>query len=386
LSFYILVSILITLFGALNYFVGLRGWQLLGSKLPFLPITVYWTVFTVIVVSCLVGTVANRYLPSFLRSSFYLIGSYWFAALTYFTLIIVGIDIIRLLDRWLSFIPKLVRNSSDFTLIIGSFAFILVAVLLVYGTFNARNIKIVSYNITIPKQAGSLEKLRIAMMSDIHLNNINDERQKKIIDTVNLLNPDIVLITGDIIDDIAVFDKREMASDFQKIKSKYGVYASLGNHDYLTGDLTYQITDRLSEAGINVLRDSSVKVEENFYIIGREDKSYEMVSGKKRMEVAKLMEEINRELPVIMLDHQPINLEEAENAGVDLQLSGHTHRGQFFPFNLVTGKVFKVDHGYVKTGSLQIIVSSGAGAWGPPIRIGSTSEVVDIIVDFRKEY
>jgi uncharacterized protein len=85
-----------------------------------------------------------------------------------------------------------------------------------------------------------------------------------------------------------------------------------------------------------------------------------------------------------MLDHQPIDLEEEQNAGVDLQLSGHTHKGQFFPFNLITHKIFKIDYGYLKTGNFQLIVSSGAGTWGPPIRIGSSSEVVDIMVVFNK--
>ncbi|MFZ5969916.1 MAG: metallophosphoesterase [Bacillota bacterium] len=385
LRFYIVVSIMIALFGALNYFIGLRGWQFLGSKLSFLHITVYGTVFAAVVISSLVGMVANNHLPHFLRSSLYTLGSYWFAALTYFALIIVSIDIIRLLDRWIRFIPTVVGDKPNFALNMGILACVFVVVLLVYGTFNARNIKVTPYHITIPKQAGSLEQLRIAMISDLHLNSIDDQRQKRIIDTVNQLNPDLVLIAGDIIDDMTVFDKREMKKDFQNIKSKYGVYASLGNHDYLTGDLTYLITDQLKEAGIDVLRDSSVKVGESFYIIGREDKSYEMASGKKRMELSEIMNGIDRELPVIMLDHQPIDLEEAENAGVDLQLSGHTHKGQFFPFNLVTSRVFKIDHGHLETGSFQIIVSSGVGAWGPPVRIGTTPEVVDITVDFLEK-
>jgi predicted MPP superfamily phosphohydrolase len=380
---YIFVSLIIAFYLALSYLIGLRGWETLG-RLPFLQITVYRAVFAVIVVSGFVGIVVNRLLPYSLQGGFYLFGSYWFAALIYFTLFIVGIDILRLLDRLLGFIPKALGTKADFPLIIGVSVCVLVAVLLAYGTLQARNIKVVPYEITIPKQAGSLEQLHVVMIFDIHLSSIDDKREKRIIDVVSRLNPDIVLIPGDIVDNMMAFDQREMARDFQKIKSRYGVYASLGNHDYLNGDLAY-LTDCLREAGITVLRDSRVKVGESLYIVGREDESWESATGKRRLELAEIMRGINRELPVILLDHRPIDLEEARDAGVDLQLSGHTHKGQFFPVNLFTRRIFETDYGYLKTGTLQLIVSSGAGTWGPPIRIGSSCEVVDITLRFANQ-
>jgi len=261
---------------------------------------------------------------------------------------------------------------------------IFTAVLLVYGTWNARNLKVTSYEINIPKQAGSLSRLHIALISDTHLGAIIDQRQKKIIDTVNSLNPDLVLFPGDIIDDIIFFEKYGIYNDLQKIKSKYGIYASLGNHDFLSKDLRLNI-DGLNKAGIKLLRDSSIKVADSFYIIGREDKSSAMSNGKKRAELGKLMQGMDLKLPVILLDHRPIDLEEAKSAGVDLQLSGHTHKGQFFPINLITHKIFTVDYGYLQTESLQVIVTSGAAIWGPPLRIGSSCEVVDLIVNFKGE-
>lgn len=384
LSFYIIVSIIIILFGAINYFIGLRGWEFIGSKLPFLHVVVYAIVFAAIVVFSFIGFVGNRFLPNFLRSSFYTLGSYWLAALTYFTIILVVIDIIRLFNRWIKFTPKLIENRHNFPLIMGVFVCVFVIALLTYGTLNARNIKVTSYNVTTPKQAGSLDKLRIALISDLHINNINDKRHEKIVDTINQLNPDIVLIAGDIIDDIEAFEKGKIKKDLRKIKSKYGVYASLGNHDYLTGDRTDIVTNCLAEAGINVLRDNSIKIQDSFYIIGREDRSYNRSKVNKRKELSKLMEGLDPELLIIVLDHQPIDLEEAEKAGVDLQLSGHTHKGQFFPFNLITKRIFMSDYGYFETGGLQVIVTSGAGSWGPPVRIGSTPEVVNITVSFSK--
>jgi uncharacterized protein len=376
MHFYLLLCIFIALYGALNYYIGLRGWQLLGNRLYFLHVTVYWIIFVVIVLSSFIAVIGKKFLPAFLREIFSLIGSYWIAAMVYFTLFIVIIDLVRLLDRRIGLL-RVFKNNSAYTLALGLLIITFVTVLLAYGTWNARNIKVTSYRIHIPKPAGALKQLHIVMVSDLHLNDIGVKRRQKIIDTVNRLNPELVLIPGDIVPP----ETDKIAGDFRKIKSKYGVYASLGNHDYY-GDLAYLI-NQLHQAGINVLRDSSVKVAESFYLIGRDDKTYVGINRKKRQELSSLMVGINRQLPIIMLDHQPINLEEAKNAGVDLQLSGHTHKGQFFPFNLIANKVFKIDYGYLQTGNLQVIVSSGSGTWGPPIRIGSFSEVVDIRVIFQ---
>lgn len=375
------ISLLLAVFGGLNFYVGLRGWQYVGSKAPFLDSKVYWAAFTLMVLFGTIGIIAGKVFPDFLRKASYLTGSYWLVAMTYFFLAAVLADLLRVLDRWLGFWPEGIKSNSTISWSLGLAVIFLVITLMAYGTWNAGNLRVTSYDIAIPKQAGSLQQLHIALISDTHLARLDDQRQKKIIETVNSLDPDIVLIPGDIADDIDLFEKLGMAADFQKIKSKYGVYASFGNHDYSSDDIA-SIIDRLDKAGIKLLRDSGVKVADSFYIIGREDRSYEMYSGKKRMELSRLMQGLDSELPVILLDHQPSALKEAEEAGVDLQLSGHTHQGQLFPINLITNQVFTVDYGHLQTGNLQVIVTSGAGTWGPPVRIGTSSEVADITVSF----
>lgn len=377
MHFYLLIYIFMALYGALNYYIGLRGWQLLGNRLSLLHATLYWSIFVVIVLSSFIAVIGKKFLPDFLREIFSLIGSYWIAAMVYFTLFIVMIDLLRLVDRRLGLL-RVFKNNSNYTLTLGLLIIAFVIGLLVYGTWNAKNIKVTSYQVHISKSAGVLKQLHIVMISDLHLNDIGVKRRRKIIETVNRLHPELVLIPGDIVPP----ETDKIAGDFLKIKSKYGVYACLGNHDYYGGNLT-NLVNQLQQAGMKVLRDSSVKVGDSFYIIGRDDKTYEGMSKKKRQALSNIMMGINRQLPVIMMDHQPIDIEEARNAGVDLQLSGHTHKGQFFPFNLITRKVFKIDYGYLKTGSLQVIVSSGAGTWGPQIRIGSSSEVVDIRIIFQ---
>lgn len=381
--YFLIFSLFLTLYGGLNFYIGLRGWQLFVQRISFLDIKIFWAVFAVIALSSIVGIPARKILPGFLRSGLHLVGSYWLAAMTYFLIFIVLIDFMLLLDRWTGVLPEAAKGNPAFSFALGLCALLAVASLLVYGTQNGKILKVTSYEINIPKEAGSLSRLRIALVSDLHLGPINDHRQQKIIDSINGLNPDIVLVPGDIIDDIVLFDKTGILGDLTKIKSTYGVYASLGNHDYLGEDPALNL-DRLSKAGIGVLRDSSVKIADSFYLIGREDKYARIRGGKKRAPLTELMHGMNLELPVILLDHQPVDLQEAENAGVDLQLSGHTHKGQFFPINLITRRIFPVDYGYLAMEGLQVIVTSGAGTWGPPIRIGSSCEIVDIRVSFQR--
>lgn len=154
------------------------------------------------------------------------------------------------------------------------------------------------------------------------------------------------------------------------------VFTVLGNHEYYTGNLNESLKI-FKEANITILRDEVVEIA-GIYLVGREDAS------RKRKNLASLLEGVHKEKPIILLDHQPVALEEAKIAGVDLQLSGHTHRGQFFPNQLITKRLYEVDYGYLAKEQLQVIVSSGYGTWGPPVRIGTQSEIVDIQVKFKK--
>lgn len=130
------------------------------------------------------------------------------------------------------------------------------------------------------------------------------------------------------------------------------------------------------------MRDECRKIAGSFYLVGRDYQYGEGFAGPGRRELSRLMTGVDRSLPVIMLDHQPSNLGEGQEQGVDLQISGHTHRGQLFPFNLLTRRLFETDWGCLQKGGFQLIVSCGYGTWGPPIRVGSVPEIVDINIRF----
>jgi len=108
------------------------------------------------------------------------------------------------------------------------------------------------------------------------------------------------------------------------------------------------------------------------------------MTGKTRLELSRLVDSIDHSLPIILLDHQPVNLEEGKLNGIDLQLSGHTHNGQFFPNTLISRCVFENSWGYSRKGECQVVVSAGFGTWGPPIRIGSNSEIIDLTISFTR--
>ena len=230
------------------------------------------------------------------------------------------------------------------------------------------------------KKSADACPLRIALISDLHLGYVIGEHHlEKVINAVNSTKPDLVCIAGDIFDgDAAVPAAPEaLKALFLKMDSVYGVYACLGNHD--AGPSYGRMLEFLSEAGVHVLRDEAVVIDGRFVLAGRRD-SYPIGGQRDKRENLTLPAKAG-ELPVIVMDHQPGNIRDYGEE-TDLILCGHTHKGQMFPFNLITDAVFDVDYGYYRASvdSPQVIVTSGAGTWGPPQRVATDNEVAEILV------
>jgi predicted MPP superfamily phosphohydrolase len=368
-----------------NIYVGKKGWLLINGAIPKINSYLYWVLFIFISLSFVIARLAKDKVPYFLERFLNILGGYWMAAFLYFIILLGLIDIIKLILGIKKFslistgtLQKIYLMSNIGTLII-------VAILLGYGTYNASNLKITKYSMKIDKNAGNLKKLNVVMLSDLHLGDIvNKGRLSKMITGINELNPDIVILAGDIIDDyIEPFIEQDMGIEFKKIHSKYGVYAVFGNHEYYGGAIDKIAYEYKNSANFNLLRDETVKIDNSFYIVGREDISYETISKTKRKNVGELLSDTETGLPVIIIDHQPVNLGEGEKAGVDLQLSGHTHHGQFSPASIVTNMLFENDFGQLQKGTFNVVVSSGVGTWGPPIRIGTASEIVQVEIEFK---
>lgn len=251
--------------------------------------------------------------------------------------------------------------------------------LIIVGSYNAWHTTIRYYDITIHKTS-SIKHMKILMVSDIHLSNvIGNSRIKNLVSLSNKIKPDLILLPGDVVDgSMKPFIDENMGKTLSKLKAPMGVYASLGNHEYF-GNGVSLFENEMKKIGIPVLTDDTLLVKNAFYLVGRKD-----FTDKNRMPIEQLVKPLDKMKPIIVMDHQPREYDQMNKAGVDLDLSGHTHGGQLFPANFITQALYENDWGYLKKGKLQTIVSSGYGLWGPPFRIGTQSEVVVINVTFSK--
>ena len=329
------------------------------------------------------GRLLEKITISLVSDVFIWIGSFWLAMMLYLFLAVVILDFLRMINLFFPFFPQFITNNYEKAkqiagiVVVGS-VFITTAI----GHLNALNFHIVKLNLSIHKKVGSLKILNVVVTSDIHLGAIiGNSHLEKIVEVINGLNPDIVLLPGDIMDeDLAPVIKQNLGEKLKNIKSKYGVYAITGNHEYIGG--VEKACKYLIEHNINLLRDNAVKIGNSFCIIGREDRSMGTFTGKKRKSLEELMSDVDKELPIFLMDHQPFELYEAENNGVDLQLSGHTHHGQLWPLNFITNMVYEISRGYKQERGSHFYVSCGVGTWGPPVRLGNRPEIVNIRINF----
>jgi len=373
---------MLTIYSAANYYVSRRGWQALSMNSSQVSGRCYKLVISVLAFSYPLARLGETLLPSPFIDNLTLVGAVWLGMLYYLFIFTLLIEILRAINkRWNFLSPKLISHPT----IIVTTIFCLTLSLISYGTWNARHPLTQNYEITIPKTAGSLETLQVVMVSDIHLGNIiTNQRLTKLINRIDQLEPDIVLLAGDIIDSkVDALINQNMIENFTRLRPKFGTYAILGNHEYFDQKPDVAIK-YLEQGNIHVLRDSSALIAGSFYLVGRDDLSKERYTGTSRQDLATVMAGINHTLPIILLDHQPHSLQDGVEQGVDLQLSGHTHLGQLFPNSLFTKNMYEVDWGYLRKESMQIIVSCGIGTWGPPIRIGNHPEIVNITIHFGK--
>lgn len=365
-----------------NFYIAFRGWQALEAVPAFRP----WFILFMLIVT--VAYPAGRMLEKLwyhpVPITLHWVGAFWFAGMLYITLMLLFTDMARITNYFLPFFDKF--GAPDIpTLKLRAFSVVsLIAILIIAGGhFNAWYPKISRIDISLPKEAGNLEYLRVVAASDIHLGTIIGPRKtEKLVNTINSLKPDIILFPGDVVDeDVKPVIKQNLGENLQKLSAPMGVFASTGNHEYIGGgepSIRY-----LEQNGINVLRDSALLINNSFYVVGREDLHKKWSTGKSRMGLDELLSDVDFSKPVILLDHQPYNLDEAMHAGVDLQISGHTHHGQLWPFGYITKRIFELSRGYLKKENTHFYVSTGFGTWGPPVRTGNRPEIVLINIYFK---
>jgi uncharacterized protein len=357
---------IILLYNLLIFYIGYNIWVWLknisGDRKSIKII--FWCVLIIFAYSFVI----SRWLDESIFLSW--LGATWLS-LFYFLILLLPVANIAVFLRRFTKIPK-----EKFVKWTGNILLVVIVCSFFFGMYSAYSPVAKTYQINIPKQVEGKQSLKIIMASDMHFGDLSGARQaKKLLQYINTEKPDLVLFPGDIIDDdVTPFLEEDIPDILKQIKAP--VYASLGNHDRDDVDLV----KIFNNSGMKVLDDDVLNLPEGITLVGRKDRGYQDVI---RAELPALMKQVDLSKPVILLEHQPYDLDIAEKNGVDLILSGHTHRGQVAPGNLITNRIFENDWGYLKKGQLQSIVSSGYGVWGLPLRIGTRSEIVKINVTFE---
>lgn len=364
---------------------------------PFfrIPVTVLYLFFAV---SPLTGfLITKEPFHHFLR----VISNYWLGTLEYILLFILTFDLIRRVTGHSFFMkyryPAMLHTMPKNLVIFGGFAIVLILSVSIYGVLHARRVY-VRHDPVVIEKSSSLPGLKIALIADLHLGyNSTKSHVRKIVDTINSQNADLVCIAGDLFDNDfdAIKDPNQVADILSGIQSRYGTYACWGNHDVnekILAGFTFpqkekivrdeRFSEFLDHAGITMLEDETICIDDAFYLVGRRDEEMSRKEQLPRMTFAEITESLDPTLPIIVMDHEPRELSEAADAGVDLDLSGHTHDGQMFPANIVIHFLWENACGVLKKGNMTSVVTSGAGVWGPAMRVGTNNEVVIAEVSF----
>ncbi len=350
--------------------------QLLTTRSQKIGFTVS---FLLIVLSFPVALFQSEHLELGMVKALTYTGQYYSILLLYLVLLYIAFDAIKFIlikFKVIEFarIQKQEHRRTFFLIFLG------LAVLIVFkGIYNFNTPRVQKFEIEVPRKSASIKQLKIAMAADFHFSEITSRKfVKRFVNEVNSLKPDIVLLAGDIFESgnsnaNMDFIKNELSS----IQSKYGVYAVEGNHGYYSSTNSQ---DFFNESNITLLRDSVLVVDNSFQLIGRMDRH-----NRSRDSISELVMNVKNDLPIIMIDHQPY-YDDTDLNRIDLCLSGHTHNGQLFPFNLIVKMIFELPWGYKKEKNTHFFVTCGAQGWGPQVKTAGRSEIMEIDIRFTEAF
>lgn len=360
---------------------------------------IFAVIYVLLSTSLLTGFLIKN--PKSLHRMLKITGNYFLGIFLYTLIIILLADFGRILLKYV-FHASWIHSRTAFT-VAGAICALLILLLSACGIFHAKYIKTTSYDVIINKTIPERTSMKVVLLADTHFGyNAGVLHARELVRKINKQKPDLVCIAGDIFDNEydAVRDPEKLEKTLRGIKSTYGVYACWGNHDlneeilagftfkHKDGDLS-DIKDPhmkkfLEDSNIHILEDESVLINDQFYVIGRKDASLTEKIHETRKAPAQLTEKLDRDKPIIMIDHQPKELQELADAGVDLDLCGHTHDGQTFPGNFTIKLMWENPCGLLIKDNMTNITTSGAGVWGPAMRIGTDSEICSINIQLKK--
>ena len=325
------------------------------------------------------------------------LSTYWIGIMLYSLLYVVLFDLLRLIAKHTKLKNTLLFSRGS-VISIGSVVVACAVATCLYGIFNARNIKVNEYSVTVNKSCGSDKHLKAVLVADLHMGYaIGVDHITNMVEKINQQDADIVIIAGDIFDNSydGMDDPEGIKAQLKSIKSKYGVYAVYGNHDIdekILMGFTFdwggkqlhseKMTNFMKECNIKLINDESVLINDEFYLVGRRDTDKPGTEDGTRAEVSELTKDLDKTKPIFVLSHEPDELQKTADAGADIDFSGHTHDGQLFPGNLTIGLFWENPCGMIKKDNMYSIVTSGVGVYGTFMRVGTDAEICSVDIDF----
>lgn len=327
------------------------------------------------------------------------ISTYWAGIMLYSLMFICFFDLLRLIAKHTKL--KNTRLFSRTSVIsIGSIIACCAVAVCLFGIIHARDIKTKEYSVNVNKSCGDTKNMKAVLVADLHMGYaIGVQQITKMVDKINAQNPDIVVIAGDIFDNSydGLDDPEGIKKQLKSIKSKYGVYATFGNHDINekilmgftfdwsgTNHNDSRMTSFVKDCGITLMQDDSLLVDNKFYLVGRRDKEKSGNTDGSRKTIKELTDNLDKTKPVFVIAHEPDELQETANAGADIDFSGHTHDGQLFPGNITVNLMWENPAGMLKKDNMTSIVTSGVGIYGPYMRVGTDADISVVNINFTK--
>lgn len=370
----------IALIFAVNWYIAGR---IVGCVRLLLPKVSHWLragLCLVMLVVLLGGFFRSMLpLPEGVKHVLGVLNACWMGIFVYLLIYLLASDVLVGLGRLIRLVQR--QDVAAVRAWAGMAAVLLALGTAAYGFAHVNSIQKPEYTIALDDAAGN--KMNIVLITDLHLGAVGSEaRLEEIVTQINERKPDLVCIAGDFFDSDfgAIRNPEQAAEHLRRLSAKYGVYACLGNHD--AGGTFEKMTAFLDSCGIRLLEDEAVTIDDRLMLVGRLDGSpIGGFSGQSRAPLSQILPAT--ELPVVVMDHNPAHVD-SYGSETDLVLCGHTHRGQIFPGSLITDAMYTVDYGYYRRDeqSPHVIVSSGVGYWGMPMRVGTDCEIVTIQLTF----
>lgn len=359
---------------ALHYYIGHRliGASGLTGGVAVLAWTLLWTLFACVPLAF----VATRALPRTLALPIYWVAHLWIGIFGLLLTVVSVVDLVRVISEWIvgRALPAWV-GPVQAAAVLGA-----VATAALYGFQVARGKpKVERIRVPIASLAPNAEGLRIVQISDVHIGETLDGRfLRRIVEQVNALNPDVVAITGDLVDG-SVARLREEMKPLADLRALYGVFYVTGNHEYYHGGPAWE--EAVRRLGVTVLHNAHQVIEHRggqVVIAGVTDHDGGHAGPEHAPDVGRALLGAPTGVPRVLLAHQPRQAAMAKGHGVDLQLSGHTHGGQIFPFMFFVKLQQPTVSGLQKLHGFWLYTHRGTGYWGPPLRIGPSPEIAEL--------